>query len=85
MNPKDASNDLKPKRKYISVLGIFEILILLLGIFLSFSSTIKPLKYTLKYMWSFSFTILGLIFVVIMIILIRKKFVSLIVRDELDK
>ena len=63
MNPKDASNDLKPKRKYISVLGIFEILILLLGIFLSFSSTIKPL---------------GLIFVVIMIILIRKKFVSLI-------
>lgn len=78
MNPKDASNDLKPKRKYISVLDIFEILILLLGIFLSFSSTIKPLKYTLKYMWSFSFTILGLIFVVIMIILIRKKFVSLI-------
>ena len=78
MNPKDASNDLKPKRKYISVLGIFEILILLLGIFLSFSSTIKPLKYTLKYMWGFSFTILGLIFVVIMIILIRKKFVSLI-------
>jgi hypothetical protein len=57
LNSKDASNDLKPKRKHISVLGIFEILILLLGIFLSFFSTIKPLKYTLKYMWSFSFTI----------------------------
>ena len=40
MNPKDASNDLKPKRKYISVLGIFEILILLLGMASRISSRI---------------------------------------------
>ena len=79
MNTDDISKGLKLKRKYFSILGILEILILLLGVVLSVSSTIKPLRYTLNYLWCFCFPVLGIAFVVIMIILIRKKFVMYII------
>lgn len=73
-------NDTETKlnKKRVSILGIIEIIILLFGTFLSITGTLAPLKYSMKYAWCFVFALLGLVFVAIMIILLRRKFVVLI-------
>ena len=78
MSKKNFAEESESKEKYISILGIFETLILLLGAVCSVKSTIKPIKYTLDYLWCFGFPILGIVFVAIMIIFIRKRYVILI-------
>ena len=66
------------KKTTVSTLVIFEIMILLLGIGMSIASTFKALQYTLKYVWCFLFPVLGIILVVTLIIMIRKKRAALI-------
>ncbi|MCR4695950.1 MAG: hypothetical protein K5654_01410 [Lachnospiraceae bacterium] len=66
------------KKRGVSILGIFEILILLLGVAISIRTTIKPLHYTTKYVWCFGIALIGLVFIAILIILLKKRFVWLI-------
>ena len=68
----------KSNKGDISILGIFEICILVLGVGMSVTSTIKPLKYTLDYLWCFAFTLLGMVLIVPLILLIKKRYVWLI-------
>ena len=55
-----------------------EILILLFGVAMSLSSTIKVLRYTSKYIWCFVFPLIGLGLVAFLIIKIRKRFIWII-------
>ena len=66
------------KKKRISILAIIEVLILAFGILLSISSTLKPLPYTLRYVWCFAFVLLGIAMIAVLIVLIRKRFVWLL-------
>ena len=68
----------QPKKKRISILAIIEILVLLFGVLLSVSSTVKPLPYTLRYVWCFVFALLGIAMIAVLIVLIRKRFVWLL-------
>lgn len=73
---KDEVTDIMPKRR-VSIPAIVEILILLLGTVMSMSSTIKPLRYTAKYVWCFVFPILGVGLIMFLILTIRKKLIWL--------
>lgn len=76
---KDKSiNENEDKKRGVSILGIFEILILLLGVAISIRTTIKPLQYTTKYIWCFGIALIGLVFITIVVILLKKRFVWLI-------
>ncbi len=66
------------EKSSISAFVIFEIIILILGIGMSIASTLKPLKYTMKYAWCFAFPVLGAFFVIALILMIRKKRAALI-------
>ena len=66
------------KKKRISILAIIEVLILAFGILLSISSTLKPLPYTLRYVWCFACVLLGIAMIAVLIVLIRKRFIWLL-------
>ncbi len=72
------NSEKKSKKSYISILGIFEICVLAFGLAMSVSSTIKPLKYTLDYLWCFAFPLLGVALIVPMVLLIKKRYVWII-------
>ena len=69
---------IQPKKKRISILAIIEIIILTFGVLQSVSSTVKPLPYTLRYVWCFIFALLGIAMIAVLIVLIRKRFVWLL-------
>ena len=71
------NGDLESK-KAVSIFTIIEILILIFGVILSISSTVKPLKYTNKYIWCFSFAVLGVVFILVLIFNIKKKLIWLL-------
>ena len=62
----------------ISLLTILEIIILAIGVAISTGSTVKPLKYTTKYVWCFIFPILGVVLIIFLIKGIRKKMSGLL-------
>lgn len=68
----------KTDRSGVSILGIFEMIILAIGVIISIKATIKPLKYTNKYMWCFIFAVIGLIFIVILAKSLKKRYVCLL-------
>lgn len=65
------------KRK-ISPLIIIEAVILAFGVFLSIQATVKPLRFTTKYIWCFVFPLLGIGMILFLLLRLRKKFTSLI-------
>ena len=68
----------KTEENYISILGIFEIIVLALGVFISVSTSIKPLKYTNKYVWCFAFSVVGLVFIFILARNLKKRYAWLL-------
>lgn len=62
----------------ISLFTMMEIIILALGVVMSISSTLKPLRYTAKYAWCIAFPILGAMMIIYLISKIRKKRIWLI-------
>ena len=64
----------KTDRSGVSILGIFEMIILAIGVIISIKASIKPLKYTNKYMWCFMFAVIGLIFIVILAKSLKKRY-----------
>ena len=65
-------------KKRISLFTVLEILALLYGTALSISGTVKTLGYTSKYIGCFVFAAMGIAFVVILVMRIRKKYTPLI-------
>lgn len=65
-------------KQSVSLFTIIEILILIFGVILSISSTVKTLKYTNKYVWCFAFAVLGVVFIAILIYNIKKKLIWLL-------
>ena len=74
---KDINEELPEKRR-ISLFAIIEIIVLAIGVAMSFSSTVKPLKYTMRYAWCFIFPLLGVGLIAFLIVKIRKKLIWLI-------
>ncbi len=74
---KDINKEL-PEKRSISLLTIIEIIVLAIGVAMSFSSTVKPLKYTARYAWCFIFPLLGVGLIAFLIVKIRKKMIWLI-------
>lgn len=68
----------KTDEPYISILGIFEIIVLALGVIISISATIKPLKYTNKYAWCFVFAVIGLVFIIVLAKNLKKRYAWLL-------
>ncbi|MBR1568810.1 MAG: hypothetical protein IJ648_07570 [Lachnospiraceae bacterium] len=80
MEEKDLMKEKEPigKKGRISVFIVIEIGILIIGILMSISGTIPTLAYTLRYVWTFGFAILGIVLVILLIVRIRKRFTWLI-------
>ncbi len=70
--------DLIQEKGRISVITVIEIGILIIGILMSISGTIPTFAYTFRYVWTFGFAILGIVFVILLIVRIRKRFTWLI-------
>ena len=75
---ENESRELKVKLKYISILAIFEMVILFIGVLMSIRSTTRVLKYDFKYAGYYAFALLGLAFIAILILLVKKKYAWII-------
>lgn len=80
MEEKDLMEEKEPieKKGRISVLTVIEIGILTIGVLMSISGTIPTLAYTFRYIWAFGFAVLGIAFILLLIVRIRKRFTWLI-------
>ena len=70
--------DEKQSRGSISPLAVFCSFVLVFGIVLSVTSTLKPLKYSKAYVWYFGFAVEGVVFIVLLLVLLRKRFAGLL-------
>ena len=68
----------KTDRSNVSIVSKFEMIILAIGVIISINATLKPLKYTNKYMWCFIFAAIGLVFIVILAKNLKKRYACLL-------
>ena len=68
----------KQSRGRISPLAVVCSYVLVFGIVLSVTYTLMPLKYSMAYAWYFGFAVEGAVFIILLLVLLRKRFVGLL-------